>query len=115
HLLAVERIDARGLTDLGRVHGIARLHRRGGRGARVEHLFPACTGIVAARSRAFLDVHRAVLGRTAELLGGALDPLGQEVAEALAAAHHLEPPACALDVAPLALDTELLASDVGLL
>src|SRR5206468_8921202 len=32
HLLAVERIDARGLTDLRRVHGIARLHRRGGRG-----------------------------------------------------------------------------------
>src|SRR5262249_44131162 len=51
----------------------------------------------------------------AGLAGGALDPLGQEVAEALAAAHQLEQPACALDVAPLELEAELLASDVALL
>src|SRR5262249_54198640 len=85
-----------------------------GRGACVEHLFPARTVIVAARGRAFLDVDRAVLGRTAELLGGALDALGQDVAEAFAAADHLQEATRALDVSPLQLEAELLAGDVPL-
>src|SRR5207237_1929076 len=114
-LLAVEGIDARGLTDLGWMHGVARLHRRRGRGARVEHLFPARAVIVAARGRALLDVDRALLGGPAELLGGALDALGQDVAEAFAAADHLKQLVGTLDVAPLELEAELLAGDVALL
>src|SRR5215470_8920516 len=115
HLLAVERIDARGLADLRGMHGIARLHgRRGGR-ARVEHLLPARTVVVAARRRALLDVDRAILGLAAELLSGALDALGQHVTEPFAAADHLEQTPGALDVAPLELEAQLLAGDVALL
>src|SRR6266403_6217330 len=114
-LLAVEGIDPCGLTDLRRVHGVAGLHRRGGRGARVEHLLPPRAVIVAARGRALLDVDRAVLGAPAELLGGALDTLGEDIAEAFAATHHLKQTMRALDVAPLELEAELLAGDVPLL
>src|SRR5262245_7158793 len=115
HLLAVERVDSRRLPDLGGVHGVARLHRGGGRRARVEHLLPSRAVIVAARRGALLDVDGAVLGEPAELLGRAPDALGEDVAEALATAHHPEQPLRALDVAPLELEAELLASDVALL
>src|SRR5262245_12931627 len=115
HLLAVEWIDAGGLAYLGGMHRVAGLHRRGGGRARVEHLLPARTVVVAARRRALLDVDRAVLGRPAELLGGAFDALGQHGAEPFAATDHLEQAAGALDVTPLELEAELLASDVALL
>src|SRR5262249_42406625 len=94
---------------------VARLHRGGRRRARVEHFLPPRAVVVAARRGALLDVDRAVLGRPAELLGGALDAVGEEIAEAFAAAHHPEQPLRALDVAPLELEAELFAGDVALL
>src|SRR4030095_13211276 len=62
-----------------------------------------------------LDVDRALLRGAAELLGGPLDAVGEEVAEAFAAAHHPEQALRALDVAPLELEAELLPGDVALL
>src|SRR5438093_6739472 len=115
HLLAVERVDPGRLPDFGRVHGVARLHRRGGRRARVEHLLPPRAMVVAARCGALLDVDRALLGGPAELLGGPLDALGEDIAEAFAAAHHPEQTVRALDIAPLELEAELLPGDVALL
>src|SRR5207245_6792004 len=47
--------------------------------------------------------------------GRALDALGQDVAEAFAAADHLRQLVGTLDVAPLELEAELLAGDVALL
>src|SRR5207245_9915041 len=44
-----------------------------------------------------------------------LDALGQDVAEAFAAADHLKQLVGALDVAPLELEAELLAGDVAFL
>src|SRR2546425_12088407 len=68
--LAVEGIDARGLADLGRVHGHPALQRPGARGAGVEHLVPARAVVVAARGGALLRVDGAVLGGAPELLQG---------------------------------------------
>src|SRR5882724_1820765 len=114
-LLAVEGVDPRGLPDLRRMHGVPRLHRRGGRRARVEHLLPSRAMIVAARRGALLDVDRAFLGGPAQFFGGALDALGQEVPQPLPATDHLKETVGALDVAPLELDAELLAGDAALL
>src|SRR2546427_516620 len=107
-LHAVERIDARGLAELGLVDGVAGLHRRRRRRRRVEHLLPARAVVVAARRGALARVNRGVLGGAAELLGRALDALGQQVAEALALADHLDQPVGALNIAPLEVEAHLL-------
>src|SRR5437899_1789135 len=114
-VLAVERVDPRGLADLSGMHGVAGLHRRGGRGTRVEHLLPPRAVIVAPWGRALLDVDGAVFCRAAELLGGPLDALREHVAEPFPPAHHLEQAVGPLDIAPLELEAELIAGDVTLL
>src|SRR5207244_2685826 len=108
-------VDARGLSDLRGMHGIARLERRRRRRAGVEHLVPAGAVIVAPRGGALERVDGAVLGGAAQSLRRALDALGEDVADALALDHEVEQLARALDVAPRQVEAELLLRDVALL
>src|SRR5216117_2058453 len=112
---AVERVDARGQPELRLVDGVARLHRRGRRRRGVEHLLPARAVVVAARRGALARVDRGLRRLAAELLGGALDALGEQVAESLAPADHLQQPVGAGDVAPLEIEPHLLLREPALL
>src|SRR5947207_6388233 len=95
--------------------GVARFHRRVGRGAGVEHLLPAVAMVVAARHRALHRVDRAVLRGPAQLLRGPFGPFGEDVSEALAVGDDVDELARALHVAPLQVEAELLLRDVALL
>src|SRR5262249_38753725 len=63
---------------------------------------------------ALLRVHRAAGGLAADLLGGALDALGEHVAEALAVGDHLQEAIGALDVAPAEPEPHLRLGEVAL-
>ena len=114
-LLAVERLDARGLPDFGRERRIRALHRAVGGRARVEHLVPAPAMVVAARGGALLGVDGALRRLAADLLRRALDPFGEDVAEALAVADHLEQAVGALGIAEGQPEADLLLGEIALL
>ena len=115
HLLAVEWVDAAGRAHLGLERGVGALHGPVGRGAGVEHLLPAAPVVVAAGRRALHGEDRALRGLAADLLRGALDPLGQDVAEAPPVTDHLQQLVGALDVAPGEPEAHLLLGEVALL
>ena len=71
--------------------------------------------VVAARRGALHRVHGALGRLPPDLLGGALDALGQEIAEALPVADHLDEPVGAFDVAPPELEADLLLRQIALL
>src|SRR5437660_399444 len=114
-LHAVERIDARGQAELRLVDRVARLHRRRRRRRRVEHLLPARAVVVAARRGALAGIDGRLRRLAAELLGRALDALGEQVAESLALADHLQQAVGAGDVAPLEVEAHLLLGEPALL
>src|SRR4030081_2969536 len=65
--------------------------------------------------RTLHGVDRALRRLAADLLGGALDARGQDVAEALPVADHLEQLVRALDVAPCEAEAHLLLGEIPLL
>src|SRR5437870_8689265 len=68
------------------------------------------------RRRGALHRVPGALGRRPpDLLGGALDALGQEIAEALPVADHLDEPVGAFDVAPPELEADLFLRQIALL
>src|SRR5262249_28978787 len=85
-----------------------------GRRARIEHLFPSPSVIVASRGGALLRVHGAPSRLAAHPLGGTLDSFGENVTESFAVGQHLEHPIRVLDVSPLGLETHLLFSEIPL-
>src|SRR5919201_1086298 len=97
------------------MHRVARLHRRRRRGGGVEHLLPARAVIMAARRRALAGVDRRLGRLAAELLGGTLDALREQIAESFALADHLQQPIRAGDVAPLEVEAHLLLAEPALL
>ena len=115
HLLPVEGRDATGHPDLGREGRVGALHGAVGRGAGVQHLVPAAAVVVPAGRGALLGVDRALRRLAADLLGGALDALGEDVAEALALRDHLEQPVRAVHVAEAEPEADLLLGEVALL
>ena len=115
HLLAVEGVDAPRQADLGLVRRVRALHGAVGRGAGVQHLFPAPAMVVAARRCALLGVDGALGRLAADLLRRALDTFGQEVAEALAVADHLDQAVRAVHIAPRELEADLLLGEIALL
>src|SRR5262249_59905475 len=95
--------------------GVGGLHGAVGGGAGVEHLLPAPAVIVPARGGTLHRIHRA-LGRLAsDLLRRALDPLGEEIAEALAVADHLDELVGAVHVAPIEAEADLVLREISLL
>src|SRR5438309_10603992 len=97
------------------MHGIARLQGARAGGDRVEHLLPARAVVVAARHGTLQRVDRTVLGRRPELLGRALDALGQESSEPAAVDDQVDELAGALDVAPSEVEPELRPGVAALL
>src|SRR5207237_6723498 len=113
--IAVGSSAASALSALRLVGAIRALHAAVGARAGFRHLLPASAMVVAARRGALHRVHGALGRLPPDLLGGALDALGQEIAEALPVADHLDEPVGAFDVAPPELEADLLLRQIALL